>query len=142
MIGCVTPLPLEEEPSWVLTNDDGAELLVFRESGSHTKFAPLYFGSETVFTHRLNENEYFQLAVRPGEHKFRVGGNGAEPAEIAVVLESGTTTCVRLGTRADAWVSLIEIPYNSAIEAYALAVISCPSKVELGTLRKVSGKEM
>lgn len=142
IVGCVTPLPLEDESAWDITTGEKAELLVFRESGSHTRFAPLYFGSDKAFTHRLNEHEYFQTVIPLGEHKFRVGGNGSDPSEISATVTKNTITCVRLGTRADAWFSLLEMPFVSAFEAYALGIVNCPSNNDLSTLRKVSGKKM
>src|SRR6478609_2525007 len=96
---------VDREPAWSNLNEPAVDMIVFRESGSHSKLLSAYFGSSENYVVSLGEGEYTSIKLPSGSHVFRAKAQGSASATLDLKIDPNTKVCIRLIADPTQWVA-------------------------------------
>ena len=132
--GCVS---IGEEPQWNRDIGNSSDLVVYRESGSHSKALKAYFGSSANYVVSLREKEYVKMHLPTGEHEFRVKANGSASTTLSTKLMLDRKTCIKLKADPAQWVGAAIPIVGMAMPAFSIEEVSCPEDEYFSSFKKV-----
>lgn len=135
--GCAS---ISKEEKWSKKNENMADLLVFRDPGSHSVALSAYFGSAENYVVGLSEKQYTTFSLPAGEQVFQAKAQGSASSSLTLLLEKDKKTCVRLIADPAQWAAMAVPILAAVVPAFKIESVECPSGSLLASYKRVSVK--
>jgi hypothetical protein len=123
LTGCVT---VNEEKAWSESKYvEMGEILVFRDSGSHSGKLGMYIGSENNYVTSIDVNEYTKLHLPKGENTLRINTHLSVSDSLVIKVNPNETKCIMGKANDLVWLNILIIP-TVFIPRFTLSEIKCP----------------
>jgi hypothetical protein len=129
---------IKEGAKWPGEGNSGtADVLVFRDPGTHSRAIAMYVGPSDTYVVRLEEKQYAILHIPAGEQLLRVNAQGSKAFVLAISVRQGQMQCIRGTANSEAWESLLLFPLFAVIPGFKAEEVTCPDAAYLSSFTQV-----
>ena len=133
--GCAS---ITKESRWIEPGDNPAQLLVYRDAGSHSKAMAANFGSSKNYIVEIMEKEYIDILLPPGKEIFKTSGDGSTGGTLNITLSPDTKTCLQIESNPAQWAAVAIPILLAVIPAYNVNEVECPSEEYLASFKRLN----